>query len=487
MVSGLPDNTIAVWIEKALGYDAKFPMWEIEPWTGRYFATPDDWKDGDYGSILTDIKGRAIINIHDIESGVSVDADITDDWTRQLGQVDLARVLGSALAHANPVIARITDGTAYIAPALQSQLPSALDSGALKVKEQSPITDFPDSAVATLLAGGLPSALDIDALKVREQNPITDFPDSTAQATLSNIETLLGEPADRNITQIAGTALTGRDWSLDLKALIDDSIKGLFRSLGDSGANTENTTGASVLWYLNRIEDSLGKIDDWDNSDMCDVVLNKIGTTALTARDWSGDFKALIDDSVKGLMRSIGDASTTPTNTTGETILKKLDRIATALEIVDDWDASNRCKVYNSEAYKKIVAGESCNMWGNTITTGDTEYTGAYSGAGVIPIILWRTDNPTGNQYMYASVDGGDYDVVLQNPSSLYSGYRIPVATSIGCNRFIYFERYAAAGETVMIVHPYIRFTSSIQFAVKNDAGADRTYYLYAYILETYN
>ena len=42
--------------------------------------------------------------------------DITDRWNRQLGQIDLARVLGAVLAHGNPVITRITDGGAFIDP-----------------------------------------------------------------------------------------------------------------------------------------------------------------------------------------------------------------------------------------------------------------------------------------------------------------------------------------------------------------------------------
>jgi len=49
-------------------------------------------------------------------SGVTFDADISDDWARQLGLIDLSRVLGAALAHSNPVIARLTDGSAFIDP-----------------------------------------------------------------------------------------------------------------------------------------------------------------------------------------------------------------------------------------------------------------------------------------------------------------------------------------------------------------------------------
>jgi len=47
---------------------------------------------------------------------IAVPMDITDRWARQLGQIDIARVLGAALAHANPVIMRLTDGAAFIDP-----------------------------------------------------------------------------------------------------------------------------------------------------------------------------------------------------------------------------------------------------------------------------------------------------------------------------------------------------------------------------------
>jgi hypothetical protein len=49
-------------------------------------------------------------------TGVTFTTDMTDDWTRQLGLVDLSRVLGAALSHSNPVIARLTDGSAFIDP-----------------------------------------------------------------------------------------------------------------------------------------------------------------------------------------------------------------------------------------------------------------------------------------------------------------------------------------------------------------------------------
>ena len=62
---------------------------------------------------VTDKDGHIIVD----SIGTWEAVDITDDWTRQLGLVDLSRVLGAALAHTNPVIVRISDGTsAYLNP-----------------------------------------------------------------------------------------------------------------------------------------------------------------------------------------------------------------------------------------------------------------------------------------------------------------------------------------------------------------------------------
>ncbi len=56
-------------------------------------------------------------DIYSIKSAADI-TDITDRWARLLGQIDLARVLGAALAHANPMIARLTDGAAFVITSL---------------------------------------------------------------------------------------------------------------------------------------------------------------------------------------------------------------------------------------------------------------------------------------------------------------------------------------------------------------------------------
>jgi len=40
-----------------------------------------------------------------------------------------------------------------------------------------------------------------------------------------------------------------------LKALVDDTVKGLLRSIGDAGATPTNTTGSTVLQWLRLIQD----------------------------------------------------------------------------------------------------------------------------------------------------------------------------------------------------------------------------------------
>ena len=138
---------------------------------------------------------------------------------------------------------------AEIETLLGAGLPAALDSLALKVKEQSPLTGFATSAkqdtmitalqliddlraalllvgtdrlgvrateLETLLAGGLPSALATDALKVREQATITvQAAGGDKIISLESIveEALYNSDLDAGNTQLLGTVVpTGKIW-----------------------------------------------------------------------------------------------------------------------------------------------------------------------------------------------------------------------------------------------------------------------------------
>lgn len=123
---------------------------------------------------------------------------------------------------------------------------------------------------------------------------------------------------NQNIEKWGAIALTGRDITGDLKVLTDTTIKGLMRSLGDVGATpTTPGTGKTLIKVLEDISSSSGITGD----------ITKWGGTSVTGRDISGDFQALTDDSIKGLMRSIGDPGVAPTDATGKTLLKLLTDI----------------------------------------------------------------------------------------------------------------------------------------------------------------
>jgi hypothetical protein len=190
--SGLPDHRIGIWLLSAFGYTEKLPVYEAAPWTVRYLASLTELTDKKYAAALADIYGRPRVVIDSLPSG----------WDpSSIFQVDIAKVLGDTLSKTNPVNVRLSDGTNDI------PLPTALDTGAFKVREQNPITGFATAAnqiiiqayidgIETLLAGGLPAALDTGAVKTREQNPITGFATAAnqiiIQAYIDGIETLLG-------------------------------------------------------------------------------------------------------------------------------------------------------------------------------------------------------------------------------------------------------------------------------------------------------
>jgi len=156
-IKDLPDYT------KLIAVNVAVPDVNIGPLkTVKYQVTPGDLADGDKAYILSDVKGRPIVVVYgdvqvdhrkilgvalkspyvaqcvptSIENPAlaydsvndlfkvrvdqwniaSITADVSDKWARQLGQMDIARVLGAAPSATNPLAARLTTGSAYIDP-----------------------------------------------------------------------------------------------------------------------------------------------------------------------------------------------------------------------------------------------------------------------------------------------------------------------------------------------------------------------------------
>lgn len=62
-----------------------------------------------------DVNDRFKVDIEEISFG-DIPVTLSDSWTRILGQMDLARFLGSAISHSNPLLVRLSNGTTWIDP-----------------------------------------------------------------------------------------------------------------------------------------------------------------------------------------------------------------------------------------------------------------------------------------------------------------------------------------------------------------------------------
>ena len=100
------------------------------------------------------------------------------------------------------------------------------------------------------------------ATRITTTTAFDTAPDATSEYRIS----FYGKMAS-DITHVGGTAQTGRDWSLDFKALTDDSIKGILKSLGDIGV------GSNIATILGAIETAVEIIDDWDETNRAAVNL----------------------------------------------------------------------------------------------------------------------------------------------------------------------------------------------------------------------
>lgn len=96
------------------------------------------------------------------------------DWARQLGLVDLSRVLGAALSHSNPVITRLTNGSAFIDPATETTLAQILAyfgaAGLINVALDTRASESTVAQIFSLIAALTETDYVLDLIKAKTDN-----------------------------------------------------------------------------------------------------------------------------------------------------------------------------------------------------------------------------------------------------------------------------------------------------------------------------
>ena len=143
-----------------------------------------------------------------------------------------------------------------------------------------PVNAFQDLIIEITKGTGVGDLRKIASNTATAVLPTTAFsvaPDGTSEYRIA----FYGKMAS-DITHWGGTALTGRDVSLDLKALTDDGIKGILKTLGDIGV------GDNIATILAVIETVSGLVAD------VPVGAGDVGTISAKLRSISRDLVANI-------------------------------------------------------------------------------------------------------------------------------------------------------------------------------------------------
>jgi len=129
--------------------------------------------------------------------------------------------------------------------------------------------------------------------------------------------------------------------------------------------------------------------------------------------------RSLVNDAVKGLLRSIGDAGASPTNETGQTILKLLKDIS-------NYDSSTRERFYypaSAEIYTTTA------LDANATYTGPSEdfFKSRLGHAGAIAY-----SDQDGTMYFEGSIDNSNWDIELGS-QALTGGSGAQLVVQVPC------------------------------------------------------
>jgi hypothetical protein len=264
----MTDHTIRIAIMRALGYNDKLPVWEVSPWTGRYEATPSTWTDGAYNSALTDVNGRLIVKaiLDSVTGGVTL--DVSDRAARLLGLVYGSR--NAQLQQKATTFELLTYDDA-VKILLGAGLPALLDSGALKIKEQSPIT--------TINIGNYPASYLVTASDLDIRNLTAALDTVTVQGTATVSATHL----DIRHLNATDDAVAVSATNLDIRDLVDTTDGVTVAPKTDSVWDVKDRAAR----LLGIIYGDQGQLAQRATTKELLIDLMKIGGTAQTGADWS--------------------------------------------------------------------------------------------------------------------------------------------------------------------------------------------------------
>jgi len=229
---------------KGFDYSTFLPVYEVAPAIGRYYVTPPTLTDKQFAAALMDSNARLIVKAILESGGATIDADVTDRADRELGLIYGSK--GQPLQQKDSSY-ELKTYDSVIETLLAGGLPAVLDSGSLKIKEQSPITGYATAAnqvliqgyidgIEALLAGGLPAALDSGSLKIKEQSPLTSITAKGSEGLSVKQKATTGEllPIITNLPYDIPSGATDRSGSVSA-TIANNAHSFLIDEVGDSG------------------------------------------------------------------------------------------------------------------------------------------------------------------------------------------------------------------------------------------------------------
>lgn len=154
--------------------------------------------------------------------------------------------------------------------------------------------------------------------------------------------------------------------------------------------------------------------------------------------------KALIDDSIKGVLRSIGDAGDSPYNTRGYTVLYWLDRIADHAERIRSFTTSLKDAIVNpAHAETYTTAALAANA---TYTSPSKDF--QYSRLSSFNILGYSdVDSATDGVQIQQSVDGSHWDYAYTQTATGGAGVAMHVAQVARYGRAVWINGATAQSE----------------------------------------